>query len=234
MRVMAASSDGPDWVRETIVATREDLRRYVATAIGFTLRPRRFAERWIGGELSAQHPLGVLANALAISGALGVLLGVHVDGLGAQLAQWALPYLYYVGLGVLAHAMLRVTGPTRRLRASIAIALYTGGGPGLLGLLVMWAIGGTVMALHGAGGGLHGIGVLIVIVMLAPYVFVLTTLARGLGGAHGAGPVRTTLALLFALLVSAIVFGTVSNDFPVPHVAIDVAQWPPAFGVWVD
>ena len=134
---------GPDWVREAAAAIRDEAVRFLVTVLQCSRHPRRFAAAWFAGESRAPNPIGYVSTALAVTAATNsgttALLGINDDaGLWSSLASATLPYAYYALLGVLCHVVARTGATARPLSASLAIALFIGGGPGLLLTLSMY------------------------------------------------------------------------------------------------
>ncbi len=237
------TSAGPDWVRETIAVTRSEIRHFAATVNGFCRHPSRFSAAWMAGQTRALNPLGFLATALAISGTVGSLVpGNDEGGILGNLAAATLPYAYYVLLGVLCHPLLRLAGSTRPLRATVAISLFAGGGPGLL-----VALGGDLMvclrvALFGAYKGSVAAGVPpwaqppLLLLLFVPMLFLLASLALGLGGLHGLRRGRAAVALLIALLLSAVLLGVLHGRFAfalgTPHLVFTMRRGWPMFDIY--
>src|SRR5262249_41839638 len=103
----------------------------------------------------------------------------------------------------------------RPLRASLAISLYVGGGPGLLLSLAMYldlwlyfAVTGMSPGRNGLMGGVPGWTkpILLATVFGASGLF-LTALASAFRGLHAASRVRAIVAILVALAGSAVLLG---------------------------
>jgi hypothetical protein len=136
--------EAPDWVRDGIRQLVDEVRMFLRTAIGFTLRPWQFAAEWSLGRRRALNPLGFLATAFAVAGSAAALFShlLHLeDGTRSLMNDFLgalTPFAYYLALGALSHLVLSAFGSRRRLRDSCALALYAGGGPALAAqLLVM-------------------------------------------------------------------------------------------------
>lgn len=224
---------GPDWLREAVAAVRDESVRFLVTALQCTRHPRRFAAAWFAGETRALNPIGYVSTALAISAAVRsvtvALLPVSDDGgFWSNVGAATLPYAYYALLGVLCHAVLRQRATVRPLLASLAIALYIGGGPGLLMSLAVYLDVWLYFALTGMLPGSHGIlgapGWAIPI-LLAPVLgtsaLFLMALASAFRALHAASRVRAIVAILVALAGSALLLGALHQAFTftlgVPH-----------------
>jgi len=235
---------GPDWVRETARVTRDEIRRFLGTAAGFMLRPARFGAAWMAGESDALNPLGFVATALAVSGAAAAVLAPdhNEGGLALLVAHAILPYVYYAALGALCHPVLRTFGSTRPVRASVAVGLYAGGGPGLLMLLVSY----TCEALRARLFGLHDGPILRGAPLWAEIVFsvlvvgttlwFLVALVGGQRGVHAISRARARAAVAFAVVASAVVLGFAHRYVPfsmgAPHFALSFYKHLPVPDVW--
>lgn len=227
------SNRGPDWLREAVVAVRDESIRFVVTVLQCTRHPRRFAAAWFAGETRALNPIGYVSTALAISTAVRsvtiALLSISDDsGFWSNVGAATLPYAYYALLGVLCHVVLRQRKTARPLRASMAIALYIGGGPGLLLSLSMyldlWLYFAVTGMLPGRQGLMEAPGwakpILLALVLGASALF-LMALASGFRALHAASRVRAIVAILVALAGSALLLGALHEAFTftlgVPH-----------------
>lgn len=229
------SNRGPDWLREAGAAIWEESVRFLVTVLQCTRHPRRFAAAWFAGETRALNPIGYVSTALAISAAVRsvtmALLSISDDsGFWSNVGAATLPYAYYALLGVLCHVVLRRRETARPLRASMAIALYIGGGPGLLLSLAMWLCVWLYFAVTGTfpGHGILGapgwaIPILLTPVTAASGLF-LTAMAGGFRGLHAASRARALVALLVALAGSALLLGALHAVFDftlgVPHFVV--------------
>jgi len=219
------SSAGPDWLREAGIAIRDEAVRFLVTVLQCSRHPGRFAAAWFAGETQAPNPIGYVSTALAVTAACTSMTGAMIgrssdDGLWASLAAATLPYAYYALLGVVCHGVLRLGGTTRPLRASLAIALYIGGGPGLLLTLVLdldvllyTAITGDAQVRHGfAEAPPWAFTILLALVMAASALFV-TALASGLRALHGRSGLRAAAAIVVAIAVSGWLVGALRAAF---------------------
>ncbi|HEX3481051.1 MAG TPA: hypothetical protein VHT91_38810 [Kofleriaceae bacterium] len=225
-------SNGPDWLREAAAAVRDEAVRFLVTVLQCTRHPRRFAAAWFAGETRAPNPIGYVSTALAVTAAVksvtGALIGIDDNsGLWSSLAVATLPYAYYALLGVLCHIVLRLTGPTRPLSASLAIALYVGGGPGLLlalaidiDVLLYFMVTDHPQLQHAfVDAPSWAVPILYGLVMVTSGVFV-NALASALSGLH-ASRRRTLVAIVVALVVSGLLLSALHSTFQfslgVPH-----------------
>jgi hypothetical protein len=227
------SSGGPDWIRETIALGRDEIHRFVTTALGFMRRPGRFSADWFAGRQRALNPLGFIATALGLSSAAGALTPSLVrDTFWAHASQALLPYVYYVLVGVLCHPILRLGGSTRPLRATIAVSLFAGGSPGLVVALSIDLMVALRVALFGPPGPSHGMlpGVPlwaigpILLMSYAPFAYLLATLALGLAGLHAVSRARAAVAVGFSLVAIGLLFGVAHRrvylEVGAPHIVI--------------
>lgn len=223
----------PDWLREAAVAVRDDAVRFLVTVVQSTRHPRRFAAAWFAGETRALNPIGHVSTALAVTAAVKAVtaaaIGMDDDsGLWSSLAVATLPYAYYALLGVLCHIVLRLTGPTRPLSASLAIALYVGGGPGLLlaiaidvDVLLYFVVADHPQLQHAFEDAPSWAVPILFGLVMGMYALFVMALASTLSALHGAGVKRTLAAILVALAVSGLLLGALHAAFPfslgVPH-----------------
>lgn len=216
-----------------MTALRDEAGRFIVTVLRCTRQPKAFAAAWFAGETRAPNPIAYVSTALAISAAArsatAAIVGLHDDnGVWSSLATATLPYAYYVLLGVLCHAVLRFGGTTRPLRASLAIALYVGGGPGLLLTLsldldlLLYAVttGGAAFGNSFAGAPRWAMPILLALALGTSALF-LMSLASGLRGLHGGSRLRAVVAIVVALVVSGLLLGALHAVFDftlgVPH-----------------
>lgn len=222
---------GPEWLREAAVAVRDEAVRFMVTVLQCSRHPRRFAAAWFAGDNRAPNPIGYVSTALAVSAAgasvTGALLGDDNSGLWSSLAVATLPYAYYALLGLLCHIAFRLSGPTRPLSSSLAIALYAGGGPGLLLTLNLQLDALLYFVVTGARP-LHGIAdappwslPILVVPVLAMFALFVTALASGLRGLHGGSRFRAVAAIVITLMVSGLLMSALHAVFDftlgVPH-----------------
>jgi hypothetical protein len=234
-----ARTDGPDWIRDAVAVARQEIRRFVATGVAFCVRPQRFAASWVAGDEHALNPLGCMATALAVTGTLGAFVpGNGESGALAALAAAILPYVYYVVLGLLCHPLLRLSGSTRRLRVSVAMALFGGAGPGLVVALSSYVAIWTRVALFGpyhedpSSGLPTAAFVALLVWIFVPAIFLLPiTMALALAGAHGVRRRTAACALLIAFVVAGVIVGQLHArhhfSLGVPHFVLYVFRWRP-------
>jgi hypothetical protein len=207
-----------DWLRVSIRRTFAELRRFFSTAWSCGTRPYTFAAEWAKGIRDAPNPLGFAATGVgiywALSGALAALLPApgedHDGGLFSQFSSSIGPYLQYALLGAFMHAGMRVAGSRQPLVASLGVALFAGATVGtafsplliLIGRLVARASGSSDLAL----GQDRGASV-ILLLALAAYFFLCVVLARAMQAIHLVPGWRAAMALLLAVLATALTFG---------------------------
>jgi hypothetical protein len=235
--------EGPAWIRETIALGHEEARRFVATAVAILSRPGRFGADWFAGRQRALNPLGFVATALALSSAVGLLMpGGDGNGLMAAISIAMMPYVYYAGVGILCHPLLRLAGSKRRLSASLAVALFAGGGPGLVIALSMDLLIALRIALFGhfqqsvLRGVPHwaiGPGALLA---YGPFFYYVATLALALAGLHAVGRVRAVGAVVISLVLTGLALGVAHRfillSLGVPHFVIYVNHYVPIPDIW--
>jgi hypothetical protein len=129
------------WLKDSLAATARELRAFAETAAAATVRPARFARGWVEGRQAALNPLAFMATAAAlvtVAATLAARLGpLHGSStLAGEVLDSLGPYLHYLALGLICHAILRLAGSRRSLAGSVAMSLYVGGGPGTIATLV--------------------------------------------------------------------------------------------------
>ncbi len=235
--------EGPAWIRETIALGREEARRFAVTAFAFMSRPSRFSADWLAGRQHALNPLGFVATALAISGAVGIFMPQGDSaGLLASISAATMPYVYYAAVGILCHPLLRIAGSKRRLSASIAVALFAGGGPGLVIALSMDLLIALRTALFGQfqqsilRGVPHWALAPLALLAYGPFFYYLATLALALGGLHAVGRLRAVAAVVISLVLTGLALGIVHRfdllTVGVPHFVIYVNHHVPIPDIW--
>lgn len=235
--------EGPAWIRETMALGREEAQRFVATAVGFMRRPSRFSADWFAGGQRALNPLGFVASALAVSGTVSILMsGSDSDGFLTNISAAIMPYLYYAAVGILCHPLLRLAGSKRRLSASIAVALFAGGGPGLVIALSMELLIALRIALFGPfhQSVLRGVPLWAMgpgaLLAYGPFCYYLATLALALAGLHAVGRIRAVAAVVTSLVLTGLALGVVHRisllAVGVPHFVIYVNHYIPIPDIW--
>jgi hypothetical protein len=242
-------TEAPDWVREALARSAEEARSFVLTGTLFTWRPGRFARDWANGQLRVLNPMGVLATGagvlavarLVLSWLLGRGGGGREDLLGSVRDALA-PFAHYVVLGALCHLALRTLGSRRRLRDSLAMSLFAGGGPGVLSPLVVYAVGAALWAGTGRGDVIHNglIGSLpgdaataLRDIADAGYALFLLTLLASLRTLHDAPWWKATAAVAFAVVCVGLTFGAWPVDVPF-GTRVLIRFHPLRSSIWVD
>ena len=125
----------PPWTRNAVQAVGRELGAFVTTLWAIVSSPARFADEWAAGRRRALNPLAFMLNALAVIGPWRALWARLVDPnppttpLWFELAKPALPVVMNVSVTALFHLLLLPLGARRKLRSSLAMALYVSGGP---------------------------------------------------------------------------------------------------------
>ncbi len=203
-RVRAA----PPWLRNAASAMWRELASYLSTTWALARSPRRFANDWWSGARIAMNPIAMLATGATLVTAARQLAGAALeisrpDSLMDTVATALGPYLHYVFLGVLCHAVLVAFIPDRQVRLAdtIALALYVGAGPGSIAEIIGWA---TICALVPVGVT----GLMLGIMLGTTFAVFCTVLASAFSGLHQARAARVVLAFAIAFPVTGVVFGS--------------------------
>ena len=212
------------WLHEAIARVRLELATFFTTFAAFGFQPRSAAVTWQSGDRVFMNPLGFAASAAgaywAIVSALVVLWPIadseSTDTLAAQLTSAVGPYVHYGLLGIVMHVVLRLLGSRRSLLGSIGIAFFVGGSIGtatalLLSSLTRWFghVRGTSF-LELASGDWAPTAILFGAALC--YLAVCLLLARGLMGLHRVTVWKVIIAAAAAMLVTALLFGSVIPD----------------------
>jgi hypothetical protein len=129
------SEPDPPWLRDAARAVGHEVAGYFATALTIARAPSQFAANWGEGRVRALNPLAFMLNALAVLGPWRALWARLLDPnppttpLWFEMAKPVLPVVINVSVTALFHALVRAMGSSRPLRSSLALALYTTGGP---------------------------------------------------------------------------------------------------------
>ena len=228
----AAPAGEPRWLERAIAQSLDEMRLYLRTFSGVSLRPSRFAEAWASGELEAAGPLAFMATSAAIGGVAWSLFERYV-GLTAshsllrEIGDALAPYAYYSAVGLLCHGLLRLFGPLRRWTTSLGIALFAGGAMPLLAYLT--SLGLIALSAHfgRAQVGASQAGVSepwLLLPGLVPLVWFFVSLARGLSGAHRAKGWKGAVVMLVPALITT--FAPVWVPLPVMHAHVTFALDP--------
>lgn len=207
--------DEHDWVAAAFELARDEARRYLRTLARFCVAPHRFGREWAAGSADALNPFGFLATSAALLGLVMhvwiSLLGQEDETLGGELYENLRPYVLFALFGLLAHPLLR----QKRLRSSMAMALYAGAGPATLSGLALLIVTFVIRcALHQESN--HSVVLphlswtrwaLLQTMMLVPLAWFWTSLIAALAGLHGLPRRRSALAVAAAQLVLAVAAG---------------------------
>lgn len=227
----AAPSD-PDWLSTHRLV--QDAKLYLDTVLAFSFRPRRFAREWAEGKREAMNPLtmvalasGALATIRAATGA-SVAQGQAARSFWMTLAFTALPYLHYVLMGAVIHALIggfRAGRP--RLRSTVAMMLYAGSGPYTVISAVVAVAGGAFKlagwippdhdvqlhtgpqesaSLHLAGSGLASMAILGVVAGAALGVL-LVSMTLSVAALHRVRIWKVALTLVAAFFATGLLYG---------------------------
>jgi hypothetical protein len=217
----------PDWIRDSVKLTWDELRLYLRTLVLISLQPRRFGQSWMENAASTtqvMNPLGFMAMTIVIHGLTQQLIvrlmyGLEFDdetALWVTLLRQIGPYAYYAVLGGLIHGIMCFGGPTRRLRSSVAQALYVGAGPASLATLVSLIYFFTLRLAVGAKFGeevlplVHPafkIGGLLL--LLGTFLAFVIPLTKALGGVHQRRGFRLIGSVLLAFTIAGLLSGYV-------------------------
>jgi hypothetical protein len=209
----------PDWVRDAVRHTVEELVLFSRTLWGITVRPMAFARAWAEGRERALNPLAFLATAASIVAAWKPILGWlgYGENEDASFVRQVIlavgPFVPYAAVGALAHLLMLGSRPRRRLADAIAIGLYAGG-PALVGyclilvgVTVHWMLIGSPHVEDGlinamsprANAAWRAAGWLVVAAFVRSFWLGLAGLHRGRWVAAGAATLLAVVALAFAL-----------------------------------
>ena len=207
-----------DWVRDALVKTAEEVRSFVATGARFTARPQKFARDWEQGSLLALNPLGVLATGAGVLATARALLDLVLQrpaaggGFIDSVVDGVAPFAHYAFLGLVAHLVMR----RRPLTDSLAMALFSGGGPGVLVPIVVYVSGALLwfwcgrppVVEHGLIGSLPPLQQWILLgISYAGYALFLVCLTLALRSLHAAPLWRAVLGTALAVLIASVLFG---------------------------
>jgi hypothetical protein len=216
-----------------------DLSLFGRTLAAFAVRPARAANAWATGEQVFMNPLGFGATAAgaywtgaSVLAALWPIAGSQMtDTLRDQLSSAVGPYLHYGLLGIAMHCMLRWLGSRRPVLASIGIAFFVGGGIGTAAALLLTGITrwfghvrGTSFIELNAG---DIIPLALLLAALSAYILVCLTMARALMGLHRAAGWKAALAIAFAIVTTALLFGSVLPEGSYgwhPYIRIELSR----------
>jgi hypothetical protein len=232
------------WLEDSLTATARELRAFAETAAAATVRPARFARGWVEGRHAALNPLAFMATAAAlvtVAGTLAARLGPlgGSSTLAGEVLDSVGPYLHYLALGLICHAILRLAGSRRRVAGSVAMSLYVGGGPGTVATLIDLVMFLVVSKLFGkvnfsaaelATPVLMAVGVVVWAVRLGMAVAFVAAFV----GLHRVRVGWAVLGLVVALLLTGLAFGILAPPgrygmhLAIGHLAGGRRHWWPA------
>jgi hypothetical protein len=204
----------PDWIRDALAAFVGELRLFYNTAVGMTWRPRLFFAAWLARERRALNPVGFLATSVSVTAIFGRLLALALhdaDEGQASLVSEVLdslgPFVHYAAIGAECHLFLLAMCRSRpRLRSSLALALFAGGGPAMFARMVMELLFSALWVRGSMESGLARIaGTTMAAVVFAAFN---TCLGSGLRVLFPASRVWQRFLALFAMMaVNGVLFG---------------------------
>jgi hypothetical protein len=199
----------------------------------------------VSGEREFMNPLGFAASAAAVywaaTSVLAMLWPIPGSGLDDTVAQQissaVTPYAHYGLLGTAMHLGLRGLGSRRRVLGSIGTAFFTGGSIGTLAALVLNAVAYWIGHARGTGAfEVHSGDLVPLMLFLAAgfsYVLVCVAMLRALMALHHAPGWKAMLAGGFAVLATALLFGSVLPEGEYgwhPYLRVDLADFALSFG----
>jgi hypothetical protein len=194
----------PDWLHDAAHAIVEEIHQFLTTAWQVTIAPRRFAAEWSDGERRALNPLLFVLNGLAALGVWRIiwnrLLGRSTPDrpLWVELSQPVWPLLITLLWTAVAHTIIRALGGRRPLRSSLAMVLFTGGGP--LALVSALAVPlGTWIQVHQRQPTLT-MALVGLLVMLAVSVALIAWPTLALAGVHRVAGWRIAVGVVVATI----------------------------------
>jgi hypothetical protein len=212
------------WLREALERLWQELRLFVRTGAAFISRPARFARDWQTGELTVMNPLAFGATAAGVYWAVTNVLALvwpipttqTPDSLATEITSALGPYLHYGLLGATMHLALRALGSRRRILGSIGIAFFAGGSIGTLGALLLSAVARWFAFVRGTSSlelrTNDVVPLLIFTGAVLSYALVCVMMARALKALHHTAGWKTVAAVIFAVVVTALLFGNLIPD----------------------
>jgi hypothetical protein len=210
-----------EWVPAAAAQLLAEGARFGATFGAFARRPRAAAASWAGGSSDFMNPLGFVAFGAAVfwavangAAALWPVPGAGAEAsIGNQIATAVGPQVHYGLLGLAMHGVLRALGSRRRMAASVGVSFYVGGSVGVVLALAMVVLGHYMVHAHGlvhtdvAEGG--ALTAALAGAAVVTYALLCVVLARAMIGLHGARGWQAAIAIAFAILLTALLFGSV-------------------------
>ena len=202
----------PQWIRQGVRSTLGELRDFFTTGYAFARSPGRFAAEWVSGRRHTLNPAAMVATAASLRFVLtmadqafsGDSKEDASEGILREILDAVGPHLHYAALGLIAHVVLRLSGPTRRVSSSIATAMFAGAGPAFFAELVVRGLVGVFLNEGGSlakGALLAGGG--------ATFLAFAWTVSAGLAGLHRRRTIWGVLAVATAFVATGFVFGAV-------------------------
>lgn len=195
---METQQQPPDWIANGVRSALGELRLFFSTAAAFIRQPDRFAVDWAEMRRHALNPFAFLATAVALLEPLKYLVTRYLfdasfGSLWFELSSSFGRYLMAALFGLLFHPFMRLGGSRQPLRATLGLAMYTGGAAVPIvsvGVWLAFALGGVRLSLRAptAPGPLYLVAGL--------YLFPLLWYLRALVALHG---LRWRTALIGAL-----------------------------------
>jgi hypothetical protein len=221
------TSGPPDWIRGALVSALDELRAFARTLWGISARPTSFIRAWCEGGERALNPLAFAATSAAIVALATTVLGWLGYGSGGEggflsdVVHQTGPFVQYTVVGLLAHPPLAFAKPRRRLRDTVAVALYAGG-PALCGYVVLYVALAALWLLHGRPPVANGLSTMLGpwgrrVVLAGGYSVIalfVRSLWLGLAGLYGGRRGPTAAATAFAVIALALALGAAHESGP--------------------
>ena len=216
-----------------------DAELYLRTLWLGLARPTVLVDRWLAGDPELVNPITFVVSTAAVVGFVLRAFGqLHPAGKSDAAAPslwataWAAigPYVFYVAVALVMHALLRLLGGQRRLSSTLALTLLVGAATigvvqvvgGMLMELAMWARGVTSVDISDPNAtwreGL--LYVALVFPLFGSVVWFWTSLGRALARLHGLGWRRTSAAVIAVALASCLAAEYVT--LPLPQIVVGV------------
>jgi hypothetical protein len=205
------SGDDHDWLRSALRSALDELAAWGATMRAVSRAPGRFGRAWASGDATALNPLAFLATSAAFVGieiqVADALTGDKDEGsLSINILHWLEPYALFALFGLFSHVFLH----RKRMRSSVAMALYAGAGPATLcGLVLILLATALRLAFHPPTENLFAavppwLYKLLLVIMYSVLIWFWIGLTMALAGLHGVPWWRSALAVLGAQVLLAI------------------------------
>ncbi|HEY2513268.1 MAG TPA: hypothetical protein VGI39_20510 [Polyangiaceae bacterium] len=225
----ADTTPEPDWIRQGIRSALGELREFFVTGYAFARQPGRFAREWASGGRHALNPAAMVATAASLrfvltlaQTAIGGDAGAEkAEGFAKELVDAFGPHLHYATLGLIAHGLLRLSGPTRRVSSSIAMAMIAGAGPAFFAESLLRPLL-AAFPLH-AGAIVEGALLAGACATMAAFAW---TVGAALAGLHERRRSWALVAVGMAFVVTGILFGALPNGMYGLHLKIGIEPRP--------